>query len=265
MPFTFAMDLAEPFAKHEIDAPQNRRQHAHDRKQRQIVKRHQGGGSEDLPAADDAHEEYVLDAGPHRFDVGRRPADDPAELGPVEEAHSQLLQVAEDGVPQVLHDRLAQFQRQPLPIVQRELGEERQPQVAEHAQRQPRLLTAGDRAVDDPADRPGQQRQLHRPQQHEHEQLVALLPVRRRERIDPGDERPLQRPRRGFLFVFGRHRGRRSFRRCRDDRRAFRGAARRRRLRGEHFDAVGSGFRLSRRNTHSMGLRRRGSGFPRRY
>jgi hypothetical protein len=66
------------------------------------------------------HERHVLHPGADAVNVRRQPADDAAELGPVEKRHRHGHELAEQIRPHVVHHRLAQFEREPLAEMERQ-------------------------------------------------------------------------------------------------------------------------------------------------
>jgi hypothetical protein len=83
-------------------------------------------GEDHLAELDRAHEPDVLDADPHRLDVARHPAQDPAELHPVEEAHRLALRLLEDLGAQPVDDGLADLEGVALAEVEHRVRHDRQ-------------------------------------------------------------------------------------------------------------------------------------------
>jgi len=121
-----AVRVAERAAKTVIHHGQHRRHGQHDEKQHLVVPQHQQRRKKHLSRLDCRDEKHVLPANPHRFGIGRVTADDAPDLRPIVETHRHPQQMLENVVPQILEDRFAQLQRQPLAKVEAELRHRRE-------------------------------------------------------------------------------------------------------------------------------------------
>ena len=184
-----------------IQDTQRGRHRQYDEEQNPVVPDHQQRRDEHLPGLHGGDEKHVLPADPHRFRVRRIAADDAPDFRPIVKAHRHPYQMLEDVAPQILDDRLAQFQRQPLAEVEAELrhgGEHEKPDRSPHHATR---VMARNRPVDDRAHRPRQHRQLDRPNDDQREQPVAFARVRLRIAEHAPDQRQFQRSLADLVFI----------------------------------------------------------------
>ena len=173
-----ARGIAVPLAEIHVEHPQHRHERQHHQEQHPVGRQHERRRDDHLAEPDHADEQHVLHHHPHRGNVRREPADDPAELGAVVKRHRQPLEMREDLVAHVMHRRFAQLEGQALTEVERELGERCQRRKSQRAPERAANVAAGDRSVDHRPDRPRQRRDLDAAHDHAHKQPVPLPPIR---------------------------------------------------------------------------------------
>ncbi len=143
-----------------VDAPQRGSQAQHDQEQELVVPEHEGRGDGHLTDLHQADEQHFLHADPDVFDVGRHPADDPADFRAVEKAHRHPLQMGEERDPQVADDGLTQLKGVELAVVHHPLRRQGQHREADGSPDHADAVAPLNGSINHGGDHPGERGQL---------------------------------------------------------------------------------------------------------
>jgi hypothetical protein len=126
----------------------------------------------------------------------------PTEFRAVIKPHRHPHQVLENVASDVLHHRLAEFERQPLPEMQRELHQECHPEKRARPPHQLARVGARLHHAHRRAQQPTGGVDLHRTDRHQRNQPVPPRPVRPGVGEKPPEQRKIQRALLGFVRRF---------------------------------------------------------------
>ena len=161
-----AVRLAQTRAEMAVDQPDDRRDGQHRAEKHRVRVEHHQPGDEHLDHLHEADEEHVLHAQAHRVDVRGHAADDAPEFRAVVETHRHALEIGEHVRAQIVDDGFAQVEDQPDAEVEIHACPEREQTERGRAQQRAAQVAVRDGTLDDPADHPGADRQLHRADQY---------------------------------------------------------------------------------------------------